>query len=254
MGVAQKTGTKMEPLGSGNIHQNLRNPSWLILSHIHILSVTHVARDEPHSDVAKDEHNLQNKPRTILPARLWQSYFTCQLLLPNFRAVLHLSTFPCQLLGVLLPCEAHVCENRFRAKILLCRFVRKGNLSQPGFPDMSFLFRLFPPFGHSTHKLQKRKQSGKRPFHTKRKVPSRKARKTDTHTAAQVRAEVLREAPLAAPARTIATSKQTARRYDCGSKPMESHLGVGAPPISVYFCGDWDVHWGYRVLTHSHMD
>ena len=23
------------------------------------------------------------------------------------------------------------------------------------------------------------------------------------------------------------------------------HFGVGAPPISVYFCGDWDVHWGY---------
>ena len=22
------------------------------------------------------------------------------------------------------------------------------------------------------------------------------------------------------------------------------HFGVGAPPILVYFSGDWDVHWG----------
>ena len=29
------------------------------------------------------------------------------------------------------------------------------------------------------------------------------------------------------------------------------HLGVGAPPILVDFSGDWDVHWGYGVLTHS---
>ena len=27
----------------------------------------------------------------------------------------------------------------------------------------------------------------------------------------------------------------------------------GAPPILVYFSGDWDVHWGYGVLTHSHI-
>ena len=26
------------------------------------------------------------------------------------------------------------------------------------------------------------------------------------------------------------------------------HFGVGAQ-----FSGDWDVHWGYRVLTHGHM-
>ena len=31
------------------------------------------------------------------------------------------------------------------------------------------------------------------------------------------------------------------------------HFGVGAPPILVYFSGDWDVHWGYGVLTHSHI-
>ena len=31
------------------------------------------------------------------------------------------------------------------------------------------------------------------------------------------------------------------------------HFGVGAPPISVYFSGDWDVHWGYGILTHGHL-
>ena len=25
------------------------------------------------------------------------------------------------------------------------------------------------------------------------------------------------------------------------------HFGVGVPPISVYFTGDWDVHWGYDL-------
>ena len=28
---------------------------------------------------------------------------------------------------------------------------------------------------------------------------------------------------------------------------------VGAPLILVYFSGDWDVHWGYRILTHGHI-
>ena len=36
-----------------------------------------------------------------------------------------------------------------------------------------------------------------------------------------------------------------------GSKPMGSHFGVGAPPILVYFSGDWDVHWGHGLLTHG---
>ena len=31
------------------------------------------------------------------------------------------------------------------------------------------------------------------------------------------------------------------------------HFGIGAPPILVYFSGDWDVHWGYRVLTNGHI-
>ena len=30
------------------------------------------------------------------------------------------------------------------------------------------------------------------------------------------------------------------------------HFGVGVPPILVYFSGNWDVHWRYGVLTHSH--
>ena len=33
---------------------------------------------------------------------------------------------------------------------------------------------------------------------------------------------------------------------------MGSHFGVGAPPILVYSSGDWDVHWGYGLLTHGH--
>ena len=36
-----------------------------------------------------------------------------------------------------------------------------------------------------------------------------------------------------------------------GSKPMGSHFGVGAPPILVNFSGDWDVYWGYGLLTHD---
>ena len=31
------------------------------------------------------------------------------------------------------------------------------------------------------------------------------------------------------------------------------HFRIGAPLILVYFSGDWDVHWGYGVLTHGHM-
>ena len=31
------------------------------------------------------------------------------------------------------------------------------------------------------------------------------------------------------------------------------HFGTGAPPILVYFSGDWDVHWGYGLLTHGHV-
>ena len=31
------------------------------------------------------------------------------------------------------------------------------------------------------------------------------------------------------------------------------HFGIGAPPILVYFNGDWDVHWGYGVLTNGQL-
>ena len=30
-------------------------------------------------------------------------------------------------------------------------------------------------------------------------------------------------------------------------------FGVGAPPILVYSSVDWDVHWGYGLLTHGHI-
>ena len=41
------------------------------------------------------------------------------------------------------------------------------------------------------------------------------------------------------------------QRCGCGSKPMGSHFGVvGELPN---FCGDWDVHWGCRILTHGHV-
>ena len=32
----------------------------------------------------------------------------------------------------------------------------------------------------------------------------------------------------------------------CGLKPM-APFGVGAPPIGLYFSGDWDVRWGYGI-------
>ena len=31
------------------------------------------------------------------------------------------------------------------------------------------------------------------------------------------------------------------------------HFGVGAPCILVHLSGDWDVHWGYGILTHGHL-
>ena len=41
--------------------------------------------------------------------------------------------------------------------------------------------------------------------------------------------------------------------FGCGSKPFWYHFGVCAPPILVYVSGDWDVHWGYGLLTHGHL-
>ena len=31
------------------------------------------------------------------------------------------------------------------------------------------------------------------------------------------------------------------------------HFGVSARPILVYFTRDWDVHWGYGILTHGQV-
>ena len=33
------------------------------------------------------------------------------------------------------------------------------------------------------------------------------------------------------------------------------HFGVGEFPthFRTYFSGDWDVHWGYGILTHGHI-
>ena len=42
------------------------------------------------------------------------------------------------------------------------------------------------------------------------------------------------------------------RRHMAGQSQWY-HFGVGAPHILVYFSGDWDVHWGYGILTHGHM-
>ena len=41
--------------------------------------------------------------------------------------------------------------------------------------------------------------------------------------------------------------------YMAVSQNQWYHFGVGAPPVLVYFSGDWDVHWGYGLLTHGHV-
>ena len=41
-------------------------------------------------------------------------------------------------------------------------------------------------------------------------------------------------------------------KYDCGSKLMVPFWGRCTTHI-VYFSGDWDVHWGYGILTNGHM-
>ena len=52
------------------------------------------------------------------------------------------------------------------------------------------------------------------------------------------------------------TQKQLWKRSPRGAYGQNAryHIEVGAPPILVYFSGDWDVHWGLtEVLTHGHM-
>ena len=56
-----------------------------------------------------------------------------------------------------------------------------------------------------------------------------------------------------------ATAANTSLPLGVGSSHMAvgqnqwHHFGVGAPPILVYLSRDWDVHWGYGLLTHGHM-
>ena len=46
--------------------------------------------------------------------------------------------------------------------------------------------------------------------------------------------------------------RQGLSTHGCGSKPMGSHVGIGAPPIVVYFSGDWMFTGGtIWVLTHG---
>ena len=37
---------------------------------------------------------------------------------------------------------------------------------------------------------------------------------------------------------------------------LGSHFGVGefTTHFRTYFSGDWDVHWGYGMWTHGHMN
>ena len=50
------------------------------------------------------------------------------------------------------------------------------------------------------------------------------------------------------------TCLQTTRNPEVAVGQNQSyHFGVCAPPILVYFSGDWDVHWGYGFLTHGQV-
>ena len=54
--------------------------------------------------------------------------------------------------------------------------------------------------------------------------------------------------PSPPPVKAIPTPLASQMGGGCGS-----HFGVGAPPILVYLGGEWDVHWGYGILTHGHQ-
>ena len=41
--------------------------------------------------------------------------------------------------------------------------------------------------------------------------------------------------------------------YGCGSTPMVPLWGRCTAHFRTYFSGDWDVHWGYGVLTYGHV-
>ena len=40
----------------------------------------------------------------------------------------------------------------------------------------------------------------------------------------------------------------------CGSRPMVPCWGRCTTHVRTCFSGDWDVHWGYGILTHGHVD
>ena len=39
----------------------------------------------------------------------------------------------------------------------------------------------------------------------------------------------------------------------CGSRPMVPFWGRCTTQFRAYFSGDWDVHWGYGILTHGQL-
>ena len=49
------------------------------------------------------------------------------------------------------------------------------------------------------------------------------------------------------------TSCEAEFRHVAVGQHQWCHVGVGAPPILVYFSGDWDVHSGYGILTYGHV-
>ena len=52
---------------------------------------------------------------------------------------------------------------------------------------------------------------------------------------------------------TTRTRRQrTTKHYDMAvGQNQWYHFGVGAPPLVVYFSGDWDVHWGVTGILNS---
>ena len=51
----------------------------------------------------------------------------------------------------------------------------------------------------------------------------------------------------------LPTSRTPKCRGPCFRQSPRHHFGVGAPPILVYFIGDWDVLWEYGLWIHGHI-
>ena len=56
------------------------------------------------------------------------------------------------------------------------------------------------------------------------------------------------------PQRSGCTETEKEPKHMAVDQDQGYHFGVGAPPILVYFSGDWDVQRGYGILTHGHME